>query len=937
MDIFTLDKILALLGFTISLVYLLDSHRSRKPYPPGPTIDSAPRNQPWLEYRRWSKASSDSALIHFTVKGRQVVVVNEVKHAIELLEKRSKNYSNRPTFPMMDLIGRQDNVGFQPYGSQLRLSRRLIHESLRIGRWEDILDDESSTLLDGIRVSPDSYEQLLAQFIANVIVRYTYGKPADSDYLALVEETAKHSSAAMIPGKWLIDSYPFLKYLPSWLPGGSFQTWAAEAKELYRELTDKPFQEVKKQADERANCFVRDSLFSAEDGLKGSVSYSEKVIAGTAASLYSAANDTTLAMLLTAFRLLQLHPKVQDAAYTEIRSIVEHGQMPTLAQVDSLPFLNAIVKEVHRFHPPVPLMPRSPDNGDIINGLTIPRKCWMFNNLWQVRSPQRAMTHDETIYENPFSFNPWRFLGAGNLKDPRDITFGFGRRRCPGIVLANATALLVLARVISQFTLQASEEERSDDARIEFRTGFTSTHHHPQHSPQAHSRTMLYQTLTIGVLLLVAFQWYYRRRPNLETIPAVGHSSSILSYITAIRYVSESQDLISEGYRKFLQSDYTVGPGMRLYPYHAGLIRTELTRNLALLSDALFDEQALAFKELIPPSTGWRAHDIKDTFMKIVCRTSNRVFVGLPLCRDPDYIELNINFTLELVKAAIAIKAFPTPLKSLASRLFSNVRSCTRQCMKHIGPIVEARRARHKQTGIEEPNDMLMWCMNAAETLGDEKDVDKLALRMLLINFGAIHTTSLSLVWVVYNLAAHPEYVGLLREEVESIVASEGWTKAGLNKMRRVDSFVRETLRADTSGIWAMQRYALKPFTFSTGQTVPAGTMISCPVLSVQTDEALYEDGKKFKPWRFYDMRDEEEEGHKHSLPSTRPEYITFGHGKSACPGRFFAAYELKAMLAHIVTTYDIKFEDGQRKPANVYIGSACLPGDAKILFRARA
>ena len=66
--------------------------------------------------------------------------------------------------------------------------------------------------------------------------------------------------------------------------------------------------------------------------------------------------------------------------------------------------------------------------------------------------------------------------------------------------------------------------------------------------------------------------------------------------------------------------------------------------------------------------------------MRIVCRTSNRVFVGAPMCmcpsiipeiwnpldysgRNPDYEELNIQFTLAIVKAAIAIKIFPEPLK----------------------------------------------------------------------------------------------------------------------------------------------------------------------------------------------------------------------------------------------------------------------------------
>lgn len=53
-------------------------------------------------------------------------------------------------------------------------------------------------------------------------------------------------------------------------------------------------------------------------------------------------------------------------------------------------------------------------------------------------------------------------------------------------------------------------------------------------------------------------------------------------------------------------------------------------------------------------------------------------------------------------------------------------------------------------------------------------------------------------------------------------------------------------------------------------------------------------------------------------------------------PGRFFAATELKAMLAHLVVTYDLKFEEGKTKPNNTYIASACIPGKGEVMFRKR-
>jgi hypothetical protein len=54
---------------------------------------------------------------------------------------------------------------------------------------------------------------------------------------------------------------------------------------------------------------------------------------------------------------------------------------------------------------------------------------------------------------------------------------------------------------------------------------------------------------------------------------------------------------------------------------------------------------------------------------------------------------------------------------------------------------------------------------------------------------------------VLCRLLSNPEYVEPLRREVEAVIAEEGWTKAGIDKMCKLDSFVRETQRVDSLGI----------------------------------------------------------------------------------------------------------------------------------------
>ena len=141
-----------------------------------------------------------------------------------------------------------------------------------------------------------------------------------------------------------------------------------------------------------------------------------------------------------------------------------------------------------------------------------------------------------------------------------------------------------------------------------------------------------------------------------------------------------------------------------------------------------------------------------------------------------------------------------------------------------------------------------------------------------------------------------------MRDEVDAIVNDEGWSKLAMQKMRRVDSFLKECQRIYGLGscashspstffythlcivtrIVSMSRAALKPFTFADGTYVPKGGMVSVASGAIHQDEEFYPDPHVFNPWRFSDIRDEEGEGVKHQLVATGTDYVPFGHGRHA-------------------------------------------------------
>jgi cytochrome P450 len=154
---------------------------------------------------------------------------------------------------------------------------------------------------------------------------------------------------------------------------------------------------------------------------------------------------------------------------------------------------------------------------------------------------------------------------------------------------------------------------------------------------------------------------------------------------------------------------------------------------------------------------------------------------------------------------------------------------------------------------------------------------------------------------VLYRLLENPKCVEPLRQEIEAAVAEEGWTKAGIDRLHRLDSFLRETIRTDTANtglldslntnlslITVLQvvlyRLALRPFTFSNGVTIPAGTLITAPPSAIYMDENIYSNADKFDGFRFSNARnmDDDVTTAKYSTVSVSPEHLVFGLGRHA-------------------------------------------------------
>ncbi|KAL1707143.1 cytochrome P450 [Schizophyllum commune] len=387
-----------------------------------------------------------------------------------------------------------------------------------------------------------------------------------------------------------------------------------------------------------------------------------------------------------------------------------------------------------------------------------------------------------------------------------------------------------------------------------------------------------------------------------------------------------------------IQTKHTLGPAAEYSRahIHTAVIRSELTRNIATRFDDIRDEICAAFKDNVTFADG--EVPAYTTVLSIVARTSNRYFVGLPLCRNEDYLDSVCQFARTVMGSAGRIKRWPSILRPLVGHVLSPFKEHYPNLSAHIGALVAQRLREDERLGAgkrDVPNDAISWLLKY-ENKEDRLEVT--IMRIMIINFVATHTSTNMFTQALFQLAAQPEYIAPLRQEVEEVISRQGWTKASMRDMHKVDSFLREVARTSKSGCISLNRRVMKEdgFTFSNGVTLPKGTYVAASMHAAHMNPDVYPNPEVFDGFRFSRLR--KKDPTKYQMVSTDFDYIQFGHGHHACPGRFFAANELKAMLAHLVSHYDVQLEGGSRvKPENEWIDEfACADTKAKVMFRKR-
>ncbi|KAJ7203972.1 cytochrome P450 [Mycena rebaudengoi] len=409
-----------------------------------------PTSHEWITYSRWAQLYGD--ILHLNIMGQSLLILSSLESATDLLEKRSLIYSDRAELVMAgELVGFDQSVALSSYDARFREIRKLLHPELSnegLAPYWHLHEEESRRLVQNMLASPTEFVPLVRNFAGSIVLKVTYGysaKKVADPWIESAERLVRVFAEAAAPGTWICDMIPALKGLPRWIPGVKFVKQAEIWREMNFKHNETPYQWSKSHQDH--SIIVKPNLISSilEKNGHHDQLLDENAIMWGAGSLFAAGSDTTVSAISTCCLALALFPNVQARVHEELDRVIGRNRLPTESDRGRLPYLDAVITEGLRWRPVAPLgLPHRLSVEDEYRGHRIPKNALIFVNVWHI-------LHNPNIFAEPDKFRPERFLG----KDAEDaelvnrISFGFGRRACPGQRFAQGSMFIAMATLLA--------------------------------------------------------------------------------------------------------------------------------------------------------------------------------------------------------------------------------------------------------------------------------------------------------------------------------------------------------------------------------------------------------------------------------------------------------------------------------------------------------
>ncbi|KAJ6449331.1 cytochrome P450 [Mycena sanguinolenta] len=436
--------------------------------PPGPptvpllgNLHMMPTEFAQHKFTEWARKYG--GIYSLKVGSGTAVVLTDPAAVKELMDKRSGSTVERPPSHLVDLVTGGLNMAFAHYTENWRTLRRTAHAILTpqaSARHIPIQQAEASQLLYDILRHPQGFYTHIRRYSNSVILSVLYGKrsPRYETPQTTAFFKSQHAWMRLLePGATPpVDMIPILKYVPKrW---AKWKRDCAKVHKMQRDLYFSLLDETKErlQRGEENGSYMEEILTrQAEFGM-------EREITGYLGGvLIEGGSDTISAFLQSLILALTAYPDAQKKAHDEMDRVVGEHRMPSLEDLDEMPYIRAMILETHRFRPVLPLIvPHSTVTTEEYNGFVIPQGTTIFVNVW-------GIFHDPNLYDDPENFIPDRYLLTPNGTKPGvddsdmrpNLAFGVGRRACPGIHVAQNSTNINAMNLIWAFNFTPATDE----------------------------------------------------------------------------------------------------------------------------------------------------------------------------------------------------------------------------------------------------------------------------------------------------------------------------------------------------------------------------------------------------------------------------------------------------------------------------------------------
>ncbi|KAG1334512.1 cytochrome P450 78A11 [Cocos nucifera] len=413
-----------------------------------------------LASRARSGTDAATQLMAFSIGSTPAVVSSDPAVAREILSHPS--FANRPVKRSARELMFARAIGFAVSGAYWRLLRRIASTHLfsprRVAAHEPGRQADCAVMLaavaeeqdrsGSVRLRPHLQAAALNNIMGSVFGRrYDVSRAGGDPEAEKLKQMVREGFDILGAFNWS-DHLPWLAHLHD--PSRIKQRCAALVPRV-RELVSGIIEEHKKAgASRQDNADFVDVLLS----LEGDEKLGHDDMIAVLWEMIFRGTDTTALLTEWAMAELVLHPDVQVKLRREIDAVVGAHRTITDADVARMQYLQAVVKETLRVHPPGPLLSwarLSTDDVQLSNGMVVPAGTTAMVNMW-------AITHDAEVWARPEEFVPERFMvaeGGADVDvrggDLRLAPFGAGRRVCPGKNLGIVTVGLWIARLVHHF------------------------------------------------------------------------------------------------------------------------------------------------------------------------------------------------------------------------------------------------------------------------------------------------------------------------------------------------------------------------------------------------------------------------------------------------------------------------------------------------------